>query len=232
MEAALFLRPRYTASRSSRVIFDLIWRKRVQRKVGEMTQRTRWWQSVIVLVLSAGACAAADDLVARKLPDDGYSALVFVEGEVGKGTLYVAHFVDGKPQRQEIMSSKSMQVDRLDNALFLVHADDGAVSGKVAMPPSEDPSKLAISLLVSYEAPIPLRGDRKRVEFQADEPFEIDGLLPGTHKLIPTAYREDDDGRTAVPEIKTEPEQIVVEITAKEHHRQDITITEFKKRGG
>jgi len=111
-------------------------------------------------------------------------------------------------------------------------ADAGTVPGKVAMPPCEDPSKLTISLLVSYEAPIPLRGDGRWVEFQADEPFEMDGLLPGTYKLIPTAYREDDDGRTAVPETRTGPEQIVVEITAKEPIEQEVRTTELGRRGG
>ena len=119
-----------------------------------------------------------------------------------------------------------------DKEVNLDFTEAGTVSGKVVVPPSEDRSKLVISLRVEYETPSPPSGRRRQVEFQADEPFEIDGLLPGKYKLVLTAYRSSDNGKRTRLEVKTEPEEIVVEISAKEHVKQEVRVTDFEERAG
>ncbi|MHC4737467.1 MAG: hypothetical protein ACYS9Y_01035 [Planctomycetota bacterium] len=66
-----------------------------------------------------------------KITDNQCPALLFIEGSVDKSNLYIAHF-DGKTvHREEIISSRYIQVTQLDNAVFLVSVSESSNNGKV-----------------------------------------------------------------------------------------------------
>ncbi|UCG56163.1 MAG: right-handed parallel beta-helix repeat-containing protein [Phycisphaerales bacterium] len=66
-----------------------------------------------------------------RVSKDMRPAFVFVEGPVRGGALFVADFDGHLVQREQVTSSKSLQVTQLDDAVFLVTATEGSNEGKV-----------------------------------------------------------------------------------------------------
>jgi len=82
-----------------------------------------------LLVLVPSACIGVEQLACPAIPEDGYPALVFVEGGIHQHTLFVSYFGEGVVRRREIMISKSIEVEQLDNAIFLVEAQHDGEPG-------------------------------------------------------------------------------------------------------
>lgn len=85
----------------------------------------------LLVTIVASSVFAQDRLNCPKIRNDQRPALLFFEGPVDERNLCVAYF-DGKTAHNEkIVSARYFQVTQLDNAIFLVTAQDSSTKGKI-----------------------------------------------------------------------------------------------------
>ncbi len=121
--------------------------------------------------------------------------------------------------------------DEEDKEVNLDFSQLGTISGKVVLPSSTDEASVRITLHV-WRLPgnEPTGPGRKLVRTRADEPFELEGLLPGKYKLELHASRKNDKGKRVRVTLTTDPPEIIVELPPKGNVKTDIKVTEISER--